>query len=422
MSLNNNLIIELERFSGPMDLLLYLIRKEEMDIFDININQITKQYLDSIKQMKKLNLEVAGDFVAMASTLIQIKAKMLVPQYNEEGEIIENEDPRKDLVRRLIEYQLYQDAGKKLYQRPLLGRDVFVRGRREDFETPEGDLVMEEDNALYALISMYRAVVRKMERAVHKVAKSLKSIRERIMEIQSRLVVGHRVLFSNLLEVGATADKKGTKLITFLAMLELAKLNLVSLFQNDTFGEIHVEAKREITEDIISKVEGYESTLNPDSVFDVWLQPDEATPLELAAAQPEQQEIPLEAASDADIFAEEQRLAEADGVTVTPLEPSFIIDSIDSINVDALIEAATAPMGANLAAEIAAEAATDDILEGTPAEYAMYEEAIEEADLTLATTPEIALSGEVTDTLKSEEGNTHEQEEEQNEGSEEIPT
>src|SRR5216110_3153130 len=101
MSIN----IQLPKFEGPLGLLLYLIRKEEMDIFDIKINEITKQYLDYIKLMQELDLEVAGEFVAMASTLIHIKSRMLLPSYDENGEIIENEDPRKELVQRLLEYQ-----------------------------------------------------------------------------------------------------------------------------------------------------------------------------------------------------------------------------------------------------------------------------------------------------------------------------
>ena len=103
MSIN----IQLERFEGPLGLLLYLIRKEEMDIFDINVHHITRQYLEYIREMKRLDLEVAGEFVSMASTLIHIKARMLLPQYNEEGEILEDQDPRKELVQKLLEYQIY---------------------------------------------------------------------------------------------------------------------------------------------------------------------------------------------------------------------------------------------------------------------------------------------------------------------------
>lgn len=296
-----NLIIELDRFSGPMDLLLYLIRKEEMDIFDININQITKQYLNSIKQMKKLDLEVAGDFIAMASTLIQIKAKMLLPQYGDDGEVLEEEDPRKDLVRRLLEYQVYQDAGKKLYDRNLVGRDVLLRGRREEIESPEGELIIEEDNALYALISSYRVVVRKMMKAVHKVAKSLKSIRDRILEIKVHLQVGRRVMMSEMLLVEGE-DPRGTKLITFLSLLELAKLGLVSLFQSENYADIHIEAKSEITEDIISKVETYEGMDSDAAATEIWMTAEDFKAEE--NKQQTEENALVEAATDEEIAAE----------------------------------------------------------------------------------------------------------------------
>ena len=116
--------IQTENFSGPLGLLLYLIRREEMDIFNINIHQITSQYLEYIKTMKKLDLEFAGEFIAMAASLIQIKSKMLLPNYNEDGEEIESEDPRKELVQKLLEYQKYQEAAHQIYQRPLVGRDL----------------------------------------------------------------------------------------------------------------------------------------------------------------------------------------------------------------------------------------------------------------------------------------------------------
>src|SRR3954468_1595754 len=125
MSIN----IQLPKFEGPLGLLLYLIRKEEMDIMDINIHEITKQYFEYIKLMKELDLEVAGEFVAMASTLIHIKSRMLLPQYNEEGEEVQ-EDPRKELVQKLLEYKKIKELSQQLYKLPLLGRDVFRRGER----------------------------------------------------------------------------------------------------------------------------------------------------------------------------------------------------------------------------------------------------------------------------------------------------
>ena len=104
--------VQLQQFEGPLDLLLYLIRKEEMDIFNINVVEITKQYLDYIKLMKEFDLEVAGEFVAMASTLIHIKSKMLLPQYDENGEVVESEDPRKELVQKLLEYEKFKEAAE----------------------------------------------------------------------------------------------------------------------------------------------------------------------------------------------------------------------------------------------------------------------------------------------------------------------
>ncbi|MEK6556536.1 MAG: segregation/condensation protein A [Bdellovibrionota bacterium] len=255
-----NLHVEIDRFSGPMALLLHLIRQQEMDIFDINIHEITAKYLESVKQMKKLNLEGAGEFIAMAATLIQIKSKMLLPQYNEEGEVVETEDPRRDLVRRLIEYQMYQEAGQKMYQMPLLNRDVWARAEAEKIETPDSEIIIEEDNALYALIAAYRAAMKNMKKAVHKVGEAMQSIRERIWELKDQLVVGREARFFELVETGSRAgDRKAQLLITFLSLLELGKMNFVALFQAENFADIHVEPKKNIDKDVMSKVEDYES-------------------------------------------------------------------------------------------------------------------------------------------------------------------
>lgn len=301
----NAVHVEIDRFSGPLALLLHLIRKEEMDIFDINIHQITEQYLASIKQMKSLNLEAAGDFVAMAATLIQIKSKMLLPQYNDEGEVIE-EDPRKDLVARLLEYQMYQEAGTKLYQRPLVGRDYYLRGERLKLEAPDEEIITEE-NALYSLIAAYRASVKKIKKAVHKVAASLQSISDRIREIKDRMIVGQRVRLAELAETGVSGqgelsmDSKGRLLITFLSMLELAKLGFVSLFQSENFGEVHVEAQKEVSEDVLSQVESYESVTNDEAM---------ETRISMAESDILDPSENVLAATDEEIFAEEGTLEE----------------------------------------------------------------------------------------------------------------
>jgi len=251
-----SITIQLQKFEGPLALLLYLIRKDEMDIFDIKINEITKQYLEYIKLMKELDLEVAGEFVAMAATLIHIKSRMLLPQYNENGEIVENEDPRKELVQRLLEYQKYQEAGKQLYDRPLLGRDIWARGLREKLEVGEGEILL-EDNALFALISAYRLAARSIKKRVHQVKAKAQSIAQRILEIKEKLLVGTRVTLSELLS--STTEKPRQLLITFLSLLELGKMGFVSLYQTEAYQEIYIDTVKTIETADVSRVEEYDS-------------------------------------------------------------------------------------------------------------------------------------------------------------------
>ena len=229
-----------------------------MDIFDININQITHQYLEFIKAMKKLDLEMAGDFVAMAATLIHIKSKMLLPQYDPEtGEPLQ-EDPRKELVDKLIEYQKFQQASKDLYKRPLLGRDVFARGNPTEINSAEeGELILEE-KPLFSMIKAYRHAIKNMKKTIHRVIGDLQSISGRILEMKDHLLVGVRVSFQTLLATGQHAERSQV-LVTFLSLLELAKMGLVSLFQADPTTEIYVEAKKTIDKDVISQTESYDN-------------------------------------------------------------------------------------------------------------------------------------------------------------------
>lgn len=251
-----SITVQLPKFEGPLGLLLYLIRKEEMDIMDIKIHEITKQYLEYIKLMKELDLEVAGEFIAMASTLIQIKSRMLLPQYDENGEVVEAEDPRKELVQKLLEYQKYQEAAKLLYDRPLVGRDVWLRGTRESLHEKEEEIIL-EDNALFSLISSYRKALRGMKKKVHEVAAKAQSIASRILEFKDRLLVGQRVTMMEL--VSATEDRARQALITFLSLLELGKMGFVSLYQTEVYADIWVDTKKPIETDVLARVEEYDS-------------------------------------------------------------------------------------------------------------------------------------------------------------------
>lgn len=261
--------VQLQQFEGPLDLLLYLIRKDEMDIFNINVTEITKQYLEFIKLMKEFDIEVAGDFIAMASTLIQIKSRMLLPQYDENGEIVEGaEDPRKELVQKLLEYEKFKEAAKALYERPLLNRDQWPRGFREKMDEKEDEIEL-EDNALFSLIGSYRKMVKASLKRIHKVTVKLQSIGSRILEMKDMLIPGRQITMFELLNhsIEDLKERSRNKLITFLSLLELGKIGYVSVYQTENYGDIYVNPKRSIEGDVLSKVEEY-GNINADQVAD----------------------------------------------------------------------------------------------------------------------------------------------------------
>ncbi|HMN69360.1 MAG TPA: segregation/condensation protein A [Bdellovibrionales bacterium] len=312
--------VQLERFEGPLGLLLHLIREQEMDVFNINIHQITRQYLEYIKTMRRLDLEVAGEFIAMAATLLHIKSRMLLPNYNEDGEEVK-EDPRKELVQKLLEYKKMRELSADLYKLPLLGRDVFKRGEREEVEAlEEGELILEE-NPLFSLIASYRTAIKNMKKTVHKVATELQSIAERILEMRNFLVVGKRILFREL--ITDTRPESNQILVTFLSLLELAKIGFVSIFQNEPFADIHVEPKKTIERDVVTRVESYDNANAEQKAEEIMVEAqltlDEPDIMLDAEETPVVRESFADAATDEDIAAEEARLDASDmGV---PLEP-----------------------------------------------------------------------------------------------------
>lgn len=229
--------VHLEAFEGPLDLLLHLIRKNELDIRDIPIAVITKQYLDYIKLMKDLNLELAGDFLLMASTLLHIKSRMLLPvDEQEEGET-EEIDPRAELVQRLLEYQQYKEAGMVIGARALLGREVFVRPISEnsqvDSRQDDGPLELE----LFELVDAFRELLARIPvETFHDVeAAETFSIADSINEILSLLQEKDTVQFEELVQDDFTRERV---IVTFLALLELCRLKLIRIFQQDRYGNI----------------------------------------------------------------------------------------------------------------------------------------------------------------------------------------
>jgi len=231
-----SLDIRLENFEGPLDLLLHLIRKNEMDICDIQIAEITGQYLAVIESMKSLNLDVAGEFVLMAATLIHIKSKMLLPAPEEEDLEEEEVDPRAELVRRLFEYQKYKQAASELDNRPLHGRDVFSRLQPPPVEEDEGgDLV---DVGIFDLVEAFQALLKAAPKDnVHEIGIEHVSITERINYILQEVATRNSLAFNELFN---EAPKRSEIVATFLAMLELVKMRTVRLMQNTRFGSIWI--------------------------------------------------------------------------------------------------------------------------------------------------------------------------------------
>ncbi len=252
--------VSLNQFEGPLGLLLFLIRKEEMDIFDINIVQVTDQYLAYVKNMKTLDLEGAGDFIAMAATLIQIKSKMLMPTELLDEDEEEMDDPRKELVDKLLEYQKYQEISKQIYDKPLLGRDVWTKGFKEKGLKRPDDVVKVDDNPLYSLILHYKRAITKVNKVVHKVGAKIQSIASRVLEIKVVLIQKSKTSLKELWEAPSdfTSDEKSRLLITFLSMLELSKMGYTSIFQSQNYADIHINVKKDLSGDVVSQVEDYE--------------------------------------------------------------------------------------------------------------------------------------------------------------------
>lgn len=229
--------VHLDKFDGPMDLLLHLIKKNELDICDISIAVITRQYLEFIRLMKDLNLEVAGDFLVMAATLLQIKSRQLLPVDEQEEPEIDEADPRAELVRRLLEYQQYKEAGMVIGARALLGREVFLRAGSDPALAAAQNVEGPLEVTLFELVDAFRALLQRIPaESFHDVAPgdSL-SIADCINEILSLLQEKDTIQFEDLTRDEFTRERV---IVSFLALLELCRLKLIRIFQGDEHGSI----------------------------------------------------------------------------------------------------------------------------------------------------------------------------------------
>lgn len=229
--------VQLEVFEGPLDLLLYLIRKNEVDIYDIPIGAIAKQYLDYLDLMKMLDLNIAGDFIVMASTLMVIKSRMLLPVDDRpEEELDEEDDPRFDLVRQLVEYKKFKDAAGYLEELEHLQENVFAREGEHLELGPQPDVNFSEVGIFDLITSLNQALARVQETPGEIFAERY-TVAEKVDAIMDMTLAGRTVSVTNLFHSMQTRQEI---VCTFLAMLELIKLNELTVAQDAHFGEIVV--------------------------------------------------------------------------------------------------------------------------------------------------------------------------------------
>lgn len=237
-------IVQLEGFDGPLDLLLHLIRKHELDILDIPISFITKKYLEYLDMMRELHIDVASEYLVMAATLAHIKSKMLLPPDpndagDEEGDE-EPSDPRTELVRRLLEYQKYRDAAEQLAHRSRLDYDMFGRGTGEPVADGPAPLA---PVSVFRLFDAFERVLKHAnQHADHHVLFERVSIAERVVELTELLHDRRRATFDDLfVREDGCAPERGDVVLTFLAILEMCKMRVIRLMQDGPLGGIWIE-------------------------------------------------------------------------------------------------------------------------------------------------------------------------------------
>lgn len=262
-ALDPNFRITLPNFEGPLDLLLHLIRKHELDILDLPIAFITDKYLEYLGLMNELNLDIASEYLVMAATLAHIKSKTLLPrppddQEDEEGDEF---DPRAELIRRLLEYQKYKRVAEDLGDRAIAGRDVFSRGS----PAPTSDAV--QPLARFSVFKLIDALKRVAERINAEISLEVDAermtIQERIGSLVELLRVRRRCRFDELFEGVSTSYDL---VVTFLALLEMAKMRLASVYQTDHEEPIYLEytlidehGEPLVPEDVARTLSGHEA-------------------------------------------------------------------------------------------------------------------------------------------------------------------
>jgi segregation and condensation protein A len=232
-------VVALPAFEGPLDLLLHLIQKHELDIMDIPVSFITEKYLAYITLMQELSIDMASEYLVMAATLAHIKSKSLLPAEpaGQEDELDEDGvDPRAELVRRLLEYQKYKHAAAELNERGALGRDVFTRGAKEP--DAEGPAPLAKVEVWHLLDAFAKVLSRTKVNIDHEISYDRLSVTERITQLCERLAGKPSCRFEELFDQQRT---RFDLIITFLALLEMTRLKMTRLYQADALSDIFID-------------------------------------------------------------------------------------------------------------------------------------------------------------------------------------
>lgn len=249
--------VKVDNFEGPFDLLLHLIKKNEMDIYNIKIYDITNQYLQYLEEMKEMDLEVTSEFILIAATLLEIKSKMLLPSLAENKEDAEDEaDPRKDLVIKLVEYKKFKQIAAYLKKFEETAGVVFAKKPEiiEDKDSSNDNVDIFKDLTMVKLYNIYNDLINRYNSKINrenviqrKIPVDAYKIEDKMIFLRERIVLGEHLVFSNLMQ---ECSSKMEVVVTFLALLELIKLKNVKVLQDNSFAEIYLERIDNNEEDI----------------------------------------------------------------------------------------------------------------------------------------------------------------------------
>lgn len=254
------ILVRIDQFDGPLALLLHLIQREEVTIRDLDVNNITSQYLDYLQKMQDLNFDVAGEYLFMASTLLWLKSQTAVDESEQNTlKFTAGDDgiqitTRGELIRRLEELERYQRLGQRLWGLPKKGHEIFVKPK-VDRKAVENSILTPID--LQVLTATMMDLIRREKRKYTVVKRDRLSIKEKLIFLKENLKTGETTQFDTLLETGESASIID-KVITFISLLELARLKKLQVYQNEAMGTIYVEVKEDLSTFDVNTADGFE--------------------------------------------------------------------------------------------------------------------------------------------------------------------